>query len=460
MRKILDEATELEQKNTAEIAQEAAPALEYEEIFEPAPASNSQTEFKVQVVRKKSRAGGIMVLATLIAVAGFSASVYMLEASESTSGLAGLGVQNITDIPQGAVVPAFRPIDPLEFTAAHDDDSITVPDETGLELPAFGHGPQVAPERINYTIQQPHVSAFFARAAQDETYVYFLQDPVATTYSLYNLKRANPSTGKTEPAINSSSQNIYSFALYGYNIITCEYKPATDSFAFYRNPKSGEHAQMLFETASPAYMNVFDDKLFLLFVEEQALGVFDFAADTEPSYIALEPLAETTHYFPQFSVINGYLYYGVWHDTDADGQAQQDYFRRSLYTGETIMLLNAEYGNSIWNPCWDADGTAYYLQHDAEAMEFNIAAIKDGGSPQIISAVNHNQNWPQLLAFKDEFLIAALPTDILRQYALTDFSIKLEVAVESQPFAVTKDYLVTNDGLYRLFDFGFISYSS
>lgn len=455
MSRIYEEATELEQKNEAS-AEESAPVLEYVEI----PPAKAETELKVTLVKKKNRKGGVIALVAVVVLAGIGAAAYGLGIFGDVSGIGfeGLGIKNITEPPEGAEIPEFSPIDPAEFLTASisNGDYIVVPDETGLELPPNENGARVTPEPQNFYPQTPNVSSFFTRAAQDESYVYFLQDPPSDKYELYDLMRMRISTGKTEPMpnANENSKSIYSFTLLEQNIITCEYRQDTDTFAFYRVPKSGEDAQLLFDSASPAFMNVHDNKIFMLFVEEKRLGVFDLKTDTQPSFISLELEDNTAHCLPRFSVINGYLYYGIWRD---EGESMA-YLRRSLYTGETVTLLSSEPGGAIWNPCWDNEGNAYYAQYDSEAMEFGLATRKSGGESALISSFDFDGAWP-LIAFKDEYIVAAAPRGEIRQYDRADFSIELESVAEELPFAATKDFLVATDGVYRLFDFGFIPFA-
>lgn len=465
MSQIYEETAKLEQKDeasagagpvlaeTAAPAGESAPVLEYEEI----PLIKAETELKVKLVKKKNRKGGVAVLAVVVVLAGIGAAAYRLGAFGDMAGLGfeGLGIENVTGPPEGAEIPQFSPIDPAEFLSDPNGDFIVVPDETGLELPTFESAPQLAPEPQNFYTQTPNVSGFFTRAAQDESYVYFLQGPAAGKYGLYDLMRMRTSTGKAElmPNANENSKSIYSFTLLGQNIITCEHRESTDTFAFYRVPKSGEDAQLLFETDSPAFMNVHDNKIFMLFVEEQTFGVFDIKTDTQPSYISLKLEDDTAHYLPQFSVINGYLYFGIWYD---EGESMS-YLRRSLYTGETVTLLSSGAGDAIWNPCWDNEGNAYYAQFDSDAMEFSFAAYKSGGEPQLISTFDFDGTWP-LITLKDAFIVAAASREELRQYGRDDFSVELEAAADELPFAATKDFLVAHDGVYRLFDLEFIPF--
>lgn len=459
---MIEETKELEQENedvAVSDAQEDAdevlnlseplPELVYTEVFEE----------NRSVPRKKRRRGLVtfVILAVFAVLGTIAFGLELLNAPQIQQ------LQNATELPEGAVVPVFTPINPTEFLAAASDELIVVPDETGLELPPDNEMSASAPVTPqNHYVQTPNVSEFYARAAQDESYVYFLKRvPSADKFGLNDLMRMKISNGKTEPVTNANeiSGSIYSFTLWGQNMITCEFNRNTKTFAFYRVPKTFEDAQLLFEQDFPALMNVYDNKIFMFFSASQKLGVFDPETDKQPSFIDMSLGNENESYLPEFSVVNGYLYYGIWYSEDEHAE----YFRRSLFTGETVMLLasNGGDGSRILNLCWDEVGNAYYwlLEHETDTFIYSLAVVKNEAASEILSTFeSYDGNISPTVALKDEFLVVASVPGAIYKYDRYDYSLELEAAVKEPPYAVTKDFLIAPDGIYRIFDLNFTSF--
>lgn len=405
--------------------------------------------------RKKSRKG-VIALAVLIILAGAAASAYSFGILGGIISYGSLRMKNITEPPVGAELPVFSPADPAEYTVTTSDELEVVPDETGLESPDMDEISAETPLILrNHYTQTLNVSRFYTDAAQDESYVYYLKSPSAGG-KFSDLMRMKILNGKSEPVPNANEVNerIYSFTLFGRNIITCEYRNESGTYAFFRVPKSGEDAQMLFEYDSPAYMNVHDNKIFMLFASSRKLGIFDPETDTQPALIELGEIEDDVECLPTFSVMNGYLYYGI----SYNGGKSTRYLRRSLYTGETAIMLDSGVSDNIaiLNPCWDEEGGAYYAQFDPDTKAYSLIARKSEGSPEILSSFDLDGEDFPLIALKDEFVIAMAASGTLCKYERDDFTIELDAETQNYPYAVTKDYLITADGIYRISDFSLI----
>lgn len=445
-------SADLTPSGEAEIRPEAKPAALNEERYYAPP--------------KKSRKG-IFVLATLIIFAGLGAAAYSLGVFGNVIGLGLSGMENVTEPPENAEIPVFIPLDPAEFADAVEDELVVVPDETGLELSDGENTAETAAVSRNYYTQVPNVSEFYANAAQDESYIYFLKGGGSTGVHS-DLMRMKISNGKTEPVPNANevSMRIYSFALWRQNIITCEFNSEKNGFAFYRVPKSGEDAQLLFEHASYAIMNAYDNKIFMLFSKEGKLGIFDPETDTQPAFIDLLSDKTDTVCQPEFSVVDGYLYYGVMYDGENPENRYMRYLRRSLYTGEeTVLLDSGEYGlHEIIYPCWDSAGNAYYKKDsydESDSGTGDLTVQKSGGPPE---SFRIDGQYMTLLAITDEYLIA-IPTHtimeskyVLQKYSLDDFTLQLEAEIGRVPYSITKDYLISVDGVHKIFDFSFTAF--
>lgn len=472
---ILEETKELEQQCRASAdtdscaGKDAAsgdgfkPVLEYsEESASVNFAEVVETRFEPTapkiIVKKqpKKRYRGVIVVAVLIIFAGLGAAAYSFDIFGEVIGFKGLRIENVTELPVDANPPAFVPLDPAEFAEVIEDALVVVPDETGLEFPAKGgNAAEAAAASKNYYTQTPNISKFYTHAAQDESYIYFLKYK-STADKLTDLMRMKISNGKTEPVpnANETSESIYSFTLFKKNIITCEFKRNTQTYAFYRVPKAFEDAQLLFEQDSPAFMNVHDNKIFMLFALSQKLGVFDPETDTQPAFIDMSIDDENARYLPEFSVMNGYIYYGVLY---GEGE-RMEYLRRSLYTGEVVTMLDSNElgGAQIWNPCWDGEGVAYYGEFEPETGIYSLIALKNGDSPETLCSFGFGGMISPPVTLNDGFLVAAASPDTLCKYGKGDFLLELETAVPSLPYAVTKDFLIAPDGIYRIHDFSFI----
>lgn len=429
----------------------AAPPLEYEEVPEP----------------KKKHTGAIVTTIVLLLLVGLGgAGYYFGYYDKLMTFVKSTEIHNVTTPPQGAVIPEFAPVDPSEIHAAQPEpeEDLTEPDD--FEVPAQSDV-VTSDSAIDYDSAPANLSVFSTRAMQDEDYIYFL--PVtAGNNSTADLMRVPVGGSKPEyiPDCFPQTASVYSFTLLDGDIVVCAQKPETSVYGFYTIPKNGGAAKFLFEQASPALIEQYDGRLFMLFAAESRLGIFDPKNDSQPAFIDMRTESpEPVAFIPEFSVKHSYLYYGL----SYSGGERVDYMRRSLYTGETSPVLGSSLLNESWtvNPVWDGSGGAYYGQYDRINGYYSLKSYKTGGSPESLFSYTFPATVdslpPVLVPMGGNSFVAMSQPDTLRLYSLDNsVAVKESTLQGGRPYAATQNYLISQDGIYTVSDTGddsdFLSY--
>ena len=434
-----------------------------------------EIEYKPKLPIKKKKHAGLAVLLVLLAVAGLAVAGLAVAGSYYLGSNFGqtldflqnqLVTEDVTTPPPGADIPAFAPVEPTApvMEAPEEMEEPGGGEEDDLPEPQEQERIPLQVSRVNYYNDFAVVNPFYTRAAQDQNYVWFLPaGDIHPFTQLNDLMCADPDRPEPLPAPNlwPGSGSIYSFVLYNDGIVVCAKRPDIEGYGFYRADKAGiDEPKLLFERNEPAYMRVYNGAVYALFPNGKQLVEFHPESGGPPrtTNMPIEALNGLfAEYLPDFSIVDGYIYYGL---SYRNGQ-NVEYERRSLETAEKISAFSPSTLGETWtvHPVWDTDGNVYYGRYDYDAGTYFVKTAKPDGVVLEIARFGIRRGIPSFLAgvgFKS--LVAEIDERLYARKSFGTLDREHESMLASRPYAATRDYLVADDGLYRLSDFGFIAF--
>jgi len=427
-------------------------------------------EAKPESPPKKKKHTALAVVLVVLIVAGILAagSHYLdFHVAEAIGFLQGrLVTEDVTTPPGGADIPAFAPVSPTapvmeatgELEAPGDEEEDENPEDQEEERIPL----QVS--RVNFYNAFANVNPFYTRAAQDQNYVWFL--PAGDIHPFTqrtDLMYVNPDNPEPLPVPNlwPGTGSIYSFVLFNDGIVVCAKRPEIEGYGFYRADKAGmDEPELLFTKNEPAYMKVYRGAVYALFPNEKQLTEFDPESGNAPRIrnMPIESLNGLfAEYLPEFSIVDGYIYYGL---SYRNGQ-NIEYERRALNLAEKISAFSPSTLGETWTvgPVWDTDGGVYYGRYDYDAGTYAVKTAKPDGTVSEIARFEISRGIPPLLAgvgFKS--LVAEIDGRTYSRKSFGTLEPEQEAVLHSRPYAVTRDYMIAGDGLYRLSDLSFIAF--
>ena len=410
-----------------------------------APKQTATTKAEpTRAARRKKGVAALVAVALLMALGGVG---YALDWHKKVPFLAAMG---------HAASQASESAASVQPTPASTVLEAATTDPQGAEgqgEPTAG-ATNVSTEAVMDWAEQAHCSYLYSSAKEDDTSIYFLPDAgyARAPSRLCRMKKDGTEVESILDLSVEEGSSVVNFALLGdfiyYNV------PLTDAYyGYFRIPKAGGNAQLLFVDE---YSNLVahDGKLYFLFTKRDALGVMDPTVETTPQFTELFMIYNDRQYVPAFSVVDGFLYFGV------VSAREELYCRFDLATHQQTELLSSNMVQStgIRNPFF-YNGAAYYVQMETgNGVAYWRSLAEDHMAGTTLSQASCDTNSGSLLCgvrlgdralyqYESEFRLA--PLDALDQYTV--------VYTGDRPFAVAGNWLfhpdnaVTLDGAQQLY---------